>query len=135
MQEVECAQKSKNDLGGMLLGKSDALLAQDVPEVAVHVVHHNEDVDHIFGDDEVKDFDRVDVFFHFSQIPHNLDLPQDSLQGIMLIIFETCSYMLDCDKVRLSSVPSSYDEAASSGADDFVDLVSFFDEVPFFAQS
>ena len=48
----------------MLLGKANALLAQDFLEVAAHVVHHDEYVGHIFGDDEVKDFDSVDVFLH-----------------------------------------------------------------------
>jgi hypothetical protein len=52
----------------VLLGEADVLLAQDLLEIAAYMVHDNEDVGHVLGDDKVKDLHRVDIFLHFSQL-------------------------------------------------------------------
>ena len=66
MKKVQGAKKFKQDHDCMLLGKIDALLAEELFEITAYTVHDNEDVGHVLRDNKIMDLHRVDVFFHFS---------------------------------------------------------------------
>ena len=123
MQEVECTKKAEKDRGGVFFVESGVILAQDFLEVATHVVHHDKDALHIFGDDQVKDFDRVNVFLQFSQMPQYLDFPKDFLKGVIFSFFETSLNILDSDQVLGGSVLGANNHAASTLSYNFINLI------------
>ena len=119
----------------MFFIEASVILAQDFLEVATHVVHHDKDALHIFGDDQVKDFDRVNVFLHLSQMPQDLYFPQHFLEDVIFSIFETSLYILDSDQVLGGSVLGANNHAASTLSNNSLNLIFVFYEVPFFGQS
>ena len=53
----------------------------------------------------------------------------------MVFFFEAGFHMLNSDLIPLLSVLGADNDATSTGADDFLNLICILDKVPFFGQS
>ena len=72
VKEAEGTQHSKQDLGCMLLREANVVLGQCLFQITVHIIHHDKNVSHIFGDDEVENLDCVHVLLHLREVPQYL---------------------------------------------------------------
>ena len=118
----------------MLLGKTSVIFDKYFFKIAAYIVHHNEYMGQVLRDNEVQKLNRMLILLHLSELPQNLYLAQDSLKNVSLSFFVTRSYIFDGDRLFVGSFLGPNNNATSTLADDFVYLISIFDQIPFFGQ-
>ena len=68
MQEIQGAEHSKQYGNGVLFIKPRVILLQYISEIAADIIRHDEYVAHVSACDNIFNFDRMDIFLHFSQL-------------------------------------------------------------------